>query len=81
MTFHELHQRLIEDLRRRVRNGEMTERGLARATNVSQPHMHQVLKGKKLLSAEMADVVLHYLQMDLLDLIDPAEWLESRRPE
>jgi hypothetical protein len=39
------------------------------------------LKGKKLLSAEMADLVLHYLQMDLLDLIDPAEWLESRRPE
>jgi transcriptional regulator with XRE-family HTH domain len=81
MTFHDLHRRLIEDLHRRVRSGEATERGLARITGVSQPHMHNVLKGKRLLSADMADAVLRHLDMDLLDLIEPKEFLESRRRE
>jgi transcriptional regulator with XRE-family HTH domain len=79
MTFHELHRRLIEDLRRRVRSGQLTERSLARATGVSQPHMHHVLKGKRLLSADLADEVLRQLDMDLLDLIMTEEFLESRR--
>jgi plasmid maintenance system antidote protein VapI len=76
MTFHDLHQRLIEDLRLRVRSGEMTERGLARTTGVSQPHMHNVLKGKRLLSADMADAILRNLDMDVLDLIEFPEVLE-----
>jgi len=81
MNFHDLQQRLIEDLRHRVRSGQVTERSLALTTGVSQPHMHNVLKGKRLLSADMADEILRHLQMDLLDLIDPEELLESRRRE
>ncbi len=81
MTFRDLHQRLIEDLRQRVRSGEVTERSLARTTGVSQPHIHNVLKGKRLLSADMADAILGHLDMDLLDLIAQEEWLESRREE
>ena len=81
MTFHDLNQRLIENLRRRVRSGEVTERSLARATGVSQPHMHNVLKGKRLLSPEMADAVLKQLDMNVLDLIRPDEWLQFRRRE
>lgn len=79
MTFCDLHQRLIDNLRRRVRSGEMTERGLARATGVSQPHIHHVLKGKRLLTAEMADQILGQLHMDLLDLIELEELMQSRR--
>jgi transcriptional regulator with XRE-family HTH domain len=79
MTFHDLHQRLIEDLRQRVRSGEVTERSLARTTGVSQPHLHNVLKGKRLLSPDKADAVLKHLDMDLLDLIEPEELLQSRR--
>ena len=81
MTFHDLNQRLVEDLRQRVRSGEVTERSLARATGVSQPHMHNVLKGKRLLSPETADAVLKQLDMNVLDLIRPEEWLEFRRRE
>jgi transcriptional regulator with XRE-family HTH domain len=78
MDFRELHQRFIQHIRERVRSGELTERGLARLSGVSQPHLHNVLKGKRLLSAEKADVVLRKLNMDLLDLIRPEDLLDWR---
>ena len=76
MDFREQQRRLIAHLRALVRSGEATERGLARLTGVSQPHMHNVLKGKRLLSLEMADRVLTQLHLDVLDLIKPEELLE-----
>jgi hypothetical protein len=79
MNFRDLQDRLTANLRERVRGGEVTERGLARLTRVSQPHIHNVLKGKKLLSTDMADQVLHHLRMDILDLVDPGELLEWHR--
>ncbi|MGA2269506.1 MAG: XRE family transcriptional regulator [Bryobacteraceae bacterium] len=79
MNFRELQRRLIAYLRTLVRSGDATERGLARITGVSQPHMHNVLKGQRLLSLEMADQVLHQLHLDLLDLVEPAEMLEWQR--
>ena len=65
----ELRNRLVQRLRDMVRNGELTERALARATGVSQPHIHNVLKGKRELSVEMADVILSALHMDAQDLL------------
>ena len=41
--------------------------------------MHNVLKGKRLLSLEMADQVLAQLHLDLLDFIEPGELLEWQR--
>ena len=79
MTFHDLHQRLLEELRQRVRSGAATERGLARLSGISQPHLHNVLKGKRKLSLRKADGVLHHLQIDLLELIESGELRESRR--
>ena len=79
MTFHDLHQLLLEELRQRVRSGAATERGLARLSGVSQPHLHNVLKGKRKLSLRKADGVLHRLQIDLLQLIESGELRESRR--
>ncbi len=78
MTFSDLHRRLVDHLRQRVRSGEMTERGLARVTGVSQPHIHHVLKGKRLLTAITADQILGQLHMDVLDLIELEEVLQSR---
>jgi transcriptional regulator with XRE-family HTH domain len=77
MTFHDLQQRLLADLRQRVRSGAATERGLARDTGISQPHLHNVLKGKRILSMEKADKVLRRLQIDVLYLIEPEELRES----
>lgn len=71
MYFEELRGLLLDRIRFRVHNGELTERGLARITGISQPHMHNVLKGKRLLSAEMADRLLYHLRVSVLDLIDP----------
>jgi transcriptional regulator with XRE-family HTH domain len=65
----ELRARLVQRLRDMVRNGELTERALARATGVSQPHIHNVLKGKRELSVEMADVILNALHLDAHDLL------------
>jgi len=79
MDFQELRRRLTAHLRERVRQGEITERGLARLTGVSQPHIHNVLKGKRLFSMEFADAILRGLHLDLLDLIEPGELLEWRR--
>jgi transcriptional regulator with XRE-family HTH domain len=79
VTFDDLLQRLLEELRRRVRSGEATERGLARLSGISQPHLHNVLKGKRLLSMEKADEVLRRLQIDLLYLVEAEELQESLR--
>ena len=59
----ELRGHLVQRLRDMVRNGELTERAL------SQPHIHNVLKGKRALSVEMADVILNALNLDVHDLL------------
>ena len=73
MDFLELERRFLDHLRARVRGGEITERSLARLTGISQPHIHNVLKGKRFLSLETADMMLHILHIDLLDLLRPEE--------
>jgi transcriptional regulator with XRE-family HTH domain len=78
MNFADLERRFIAHLREIVRRGELTERGLARVTGVSQPHLHNVLKGKRSLSTEMADLILSHLDLDLVDLLEPDELLEWR---
>jgi transcriptional regulator with XRE-family HTH domain len=79
MTFNDLQQRLLDELRWRVRSGAATERGLARLSGISQPHLHNVLKGKRILSMEKADAVLGRLQIDILHLVEPEELRESLR--
>jgi len=68
-TFATLQQRLLELLRHRIRNGELTERSLARLTGISQPHVHNVLKGIRTLSPELVDVILSHLRLSVLDLL------------
>jgi transcriptional regulator with XRE-family HTH domain len=79
MNFRELQRRLVAHLRTLVRSGDVTERSLARLTGVSQPHIHNVLKGKRLLSLEMADQIVAQLHLDLLDFIESGELLEWQR--
>lgn len=78
MNFSDFQERLRAHLRELVRSGDATERGLARLTQVSQPHLHHVLKGKRALSPETADRILQVLRVDLLDLLEPGEWNEWR---
>jgi hypothetical protein len=69
MNFANLQLRLLNHLRELVRRGDMTERGLARVSGISQPHIHNVLKGKRSLSPESSDAILLNLRLDLRDLI------------
>ena len=70
MMFTEIRSSLVAVLRARVRNGEVTERGLAKLVGVSQPHIHNVLKGARALSPELSDQILQHLRLSLLDLIE-----------
>ena len=69
MTFTVMLGRATEEIRWRVRNGEVTERGLARMAGLSQPHVHNVLKGVRLLSPESADRLLRVLGLRAADLL------------
>ena len=81
MNFRELHDRLVVHLRRLVGGGEMTERGLARLSGISQPHLHNVLKGKRLFSTEAADEVLRQMHLDIFDLIGEQDLVHRPRPQ
>jgi plasmid maintenance system antidote protein VapI len=79
LNFEEFQRRLVTTLRESVRNGDITERRLARITGVSQPHIHHVLRGKRGLSIEMSDQVLRAMRNDLLDLMEPEDIEEWKR--
>ena len=71
MLFTELLDNLVEVLRDRVRNGEITERQLAKITGISQPHMHNVIKGVKVPSPELSDRILKEIRLSVCDLWSP----------
>jgi plasmid maintenance system antidote protein VapI len=73
ITFHDLHSNLIHYLNQCVQRGELTERGIARRVGISQPHIHNVLKGKRLLSWESADTLLREFHIDLIVLANDGE--------
>jgi transcriptional regulator with XRE-family HTH domain len=76
LTYGDAQAKLLAYVRDRIHNGELTERGLARLIGISQPHVHNVLKGVRNLSPEIFDSILEHFQMSLLDLA-PAEDLEA----
>lgn len=76
LDFGELLGRLRTWLNRQVRNGALTERGLARRAGLSQSHIHNVLKGARILTPATADRILEALGLTLLDLL---EWEEGER--
>jgi plasmid maintenance system antidote protein VapI len=73
LTFRELQRRLLMYVVRRIRNGEFTERGLARILDVSQPQLHNVLKGARPLRPEFADRLLEHFKIGVLDLVGVQE--------
>jgi len=80
MSFHLLQLRVIAHVQERVSRGDVTERGLARLTGISQPHLHNILKGVRVLTPHMADLILRQLHINLLDLLAPQESAPGRVP-
>ena len=76
MDFRELHARLLAAVRVRLTSGEISERRLAHLIGISQPHMHNVVKGVRFLSPEIADRIVRKLDISLLELF-PRQEVES----
>lgn len=68
MNFRAAQIRMLAYVRDRIRKGELTERGFARMIGISQPHVHNVLKGVRHLSVEMSDSILSTLHISIVDL-------------
>ncbi len=69
MYFQDLQGELVDLAREKVRTGQVTERGLARMCGMSQPHMHNVLKGIRSLSTSSADRLMNALGIHVADLL------------
>lgn len=61
----------------KINSGEFTERGLARLIGVSQPQIHNVLKGKRKLQTELADRIMQKFDLGVLDLFHQTELREQ----
>jgi transcriptional regulator with XRE-family HTH domain len=72
MNFERLLQCLVMEVNRRVRNGEWTERQLARRSGISQPHIHNVLKGARTLTPDVADQLMSVMGIPMEKVIDAA---------
>jgi len=55
MTLRQHREAAIAAIKLRIRNGHITERALARLTRISQPQVHNVLKGARKGSLEQID--------------------------
>jgi hypothetical protein len=77
ITFGVLQTRLIRCVNARIQNGDFTERGLARVLGISQPQIHNVLKGARKLKSELADRLISKLEINLLELLDSTELMEQ----
>jgi plasmid maintenance system antidote protein VapI len=79
VSFRDLQDRLISFVVMKIRNGEFTERRLARVLGVSQPQLHNVLKGARPLKPEFADCLFEHFEIGVVDLLSRVEL--SARPE
>jgi AraC-like DNA-binding protein len=66
-------------LQQKIRNGEITERGLARLAGISQSHLHNALKGARVLRPCTADRVLRAVRLDVRDLLAAEEGERGKR--
>lgn len=80
VNFQELLHRLRVWLNVQVRNGQLTERGLARLVAMSQSHIHNVLKGARILTPDTADRILESLELSVLDFLEADEAAFAARP-
>lgn len=81
VTFHILRTRLVAAVNARLQNGEFTERSLAKILGVSQPQIHNVLKGARTLQWDLADRLIADLGIKILDLWNDDELVADERAQ
>jgi hypothetical protein len=62
---------VIAAARSRIRNGEITERLLARRIGISQAHMNNILKGARSPSPDVADRLIRYFALSAEEIAPP----------
>jgi transcriptional regulator with XRE-family HTH domain len=80
MNFQDLHERLRQELVRRIERGELTGTRLAGLTGFRQAHISNFLNRKRALSLDGLDRVLAALGLTV-DQILPLEMLAAAEPE
>jgi transcriptional regulator with XRE-family HTH domain len=73
LSFKALQARLLGFVNARIQNGELSERALARLLGISQPHLHNVLKGARHLQLPLADAFLAFFRISVGDLLSNEE--------
>ena len=82
-TLDMFFSRLASELSRLLNSGSITERKLASDLGISQPHLHNILSGRRKLTATIAGQVLERMGWNVLDLLEAADLklaLERRNP-
>ncbi len=72
-SFAELLGLVRDQVRAQVRNGQITERGLALRVGISQPYLHNVLKGARQMTPDLADRLMRELNLTVTDLF--VQWI------
>ena len=73
LSFSALQGRLLAFVHAKIINGDFSERNLAKMLGVSQPQLHNVLKGKRKLHVPLADALLLFFQLSIVELLSAAE--------
>jgi len=68
VTFEELRRLALQAIRLRVANGYFSERQLARLARLSQPQVHNVLKGKRAASFRTIDRLCAAAAVDIAEI-------------
>lgn len=73
IAISDLCNRLMESLKVSIASGSLTVRRLAKEVGTSQPHMQNVMNGKRALTMALADRLLEFQHRSALDLATAAE--------
>lgn len=73
ISFLTLRSQFLEEVRRRIRNGQWTERRLAVTIGISQPHLHHILRELRTATPKISDALLEALNFSLLDCLPAPE--------
>lgn len=74
MKFCVLRDRLLARIRGLLETGAISESQLARHLGVSQPHLHNTLKGVRGVTTQMADQFLESMGWSIADLLEPVDF-------
>lgn len=79
IAISDLCNRLLESLKKSVASGSLTVRRLAAEIGVSQPHMQNIMNGKRALTMAIADRLLEYQRRSVLGLATASELGDALR--